>query len=50
LRFGRTDARDVIVENYTFDQEIARKELGSMIVFVGGDSVNLAMSLPSVLT
>ena len=32
LRFGRTDARAVTVENYTFDQEIARKELSSMIV------------------
>jgi hypothetical protein len=32
LRFGRTDAGAISVENYTFDQEIARKELGSMIV------------------
>ena len=32
LRFGRTDAGAVTVENYTFDQEIARKELSSMIV------------------
>jgi hypothetical protein len=32
LRFGRTDAGDVSMENYTFDQETARRELGSMIV------------------
>ena len=32
LRFGRTDAGAVTVENYTFDQETARKELSSMIV------------------
>jgi hypothetical protein len=31
LRFGRTDAGAVNVENYTFDQETARKELSSMI-------------------
>jgi hypothetical protein len=32
LRFGRTDAGAVTVENYTFDQETARSELSSMIV------------------
>lgn len=32
LRFGRTDTGTVSVENYTFDQEIARKELAAMIV------------------
>lgn len=32
LRFGKTDIGTVSVENYTFDQDIARKELGSMIV------------------
>lgn len=32
LRFGKTDAGTVSVENYIFDQETARKELGAMIV------------------
>lgn len=32
LRFGRTDAGAVTVENYTFDQETPRRELSSMIV------------------
>ncbi|KAF0891957.1 hypothetical protein E2562_011338 [Oryza meyeriana var. granulata] len=32
LRFGKSDAGTVSVENYTFDQEIARRELGAMIV------------------
>jgi hypothetical protein len=32
LRFGRTDGGTVSVENYTFDQEIARNELAAMIV------------------
>jgi hypothetical protein len=32
LRFDRTDAGKVSVENYTFNQDIARKELGAMIV------------------
>jgi hypothetical protein len=32
LRFDRTDAGKISVENYTFDQDIARKELGAMIV------------------
>lgn len=32
LRFGRTYTCTVSVENYTFDKEIARKELGAMIV------------------
>ena len=32
LRFNNTDAGTVLVENYTFDQETARKELSAMIV------------------
>jgi len=32
LRFDRTDAGTISVENYTFDQDIARKELCAMIV------------------
>jgi hypothetical protein len=32
LRFDRTDVGTISVENYTFDQEIARKELSAMIV------------------
>ena len=32
LRFGATDSGKVSVENYTFDQDIARKELGAMMV------------------
>ncbi|KAL6878361.1 hypothetical protein ACP4OV_012531 [Aristida adscensionis] len=32
LRFGKTDAGTVSVENYMFDQEIARRELSAMIV------------------
>ncbi|CAN6270664.1 unnamed protein product [Urochloa humidicola] len=32
LRFGRTDVGTVSVENYTFDQDIARQELSAMIV------------------
>ena len=32
LRFNRTDAGIVSVENYTFDQDIARAELSAMIV------------------
>lgn len=32
LRFGRTDGGTVSIENYTFDQEIARNELAAMIV------------------
>jgi hypothetical protein len=32
LRFDRTDAGKISVENYTFNQDIARKELGAMIV------------------
>ena len=32
LRFNRTDAGTVSVENYTFDQDIARAELSAMIV------------------
>jgi hypothetical protein len=32
LRFGCRDTGKVSVENYTFDQEIARKELASMMV------------------
>jgi hypothetical protein len=32
LRFGKTDAGTVSVENYTFDQDIARQELSAMIV------------------
>lgn len=32
LRFNRTDAGTISVENYTFDQDIARTELSAMIV------------------
>jgi hypothetical protein len=32
VRFDRTDAGTISVENYTFDQDIARKELSAMIV------------------
>ena len=32
MRFNRTDAGTILVENYTFDQDIARKELSAMIV------------------
>ncbi|KAJ1288844.1 hypothetical protein BS78_02G118900 [Paspalum vaginatum] len=32
LRFGKTECGTVSVENYTFDQDIARQELGAMIV------------------
>jgi hypothetical protein len=32
LRFNRTDVDTILVENYTFDQDIARKELSAMIV------------------
>jgi len=32
LRFNATDIGKVSVENYTFDQDIARKELGAMMV------------------
>jgi len=32
LRFGSTDSGTVQVENYTFDQEVARKELAAMII------------------
>ncbi|XP_072149507.1 zinc finger BED domain-containing protein RICESLEEPER 2-like [Setaria viridis] len=32
LRFNATDSGKVSVENYTFDQEIERKELGAMMV------------------
>lgn len=32
LRFGKTDAGTVSVENYTFDQDVARQELSAMIV------------------
>jgi len=32
LRFSATDAGTVSIENYTFDQDIARKELAAMIV------------------
>lgn len=32
LRFGKTDAGTVLVENYIFDQDIARQELSAMIV------------------
>jgi hypothetical protein len=32
LRFGKTDVGNVSMENYIFDQETARKELGAMIV------------------
>lgn len=32
LRFGSTDSGRISVENYTFDQDIARRELGAMIV------------------
>ena len=32
LRFDRTEAGTISVENYTFDQDIARKELSAMIV------------------
>jgi hypothetical protein len=32
LRFGKTDAGTVSVENYTFDPDIAREELSAMIV------------------
>ena len=32
MRFNRTDAGTISVENYTFDQNIARKELRVMIV------------------
>jgi hypothetical protein len=32
LRFGKTNAGTVSVENYTFDQDIARQELTAMIV------------------
>ena len=32
LRFRATDAGTVSIENYTFDQDIARKELAAMIV------------------
>jgi hypothetical protein len=32
LRFGKTDAGTVSVENYTFDQDLARQELTAMIV------------------
>ena len=32
LRFNNTDAGTVLVENYTFDQETARKELSAMII------------------
>jgi hypothetical protein len=32
LRFGRTDLGTISVENYTFDQDTARKELSAMIV------------------
>jgi len=32
LRFGKTDVGTVSVENYIFDQDVARKELSAMIV------------------
>lgn len=32
LRFNATDSGKVSVENYTFDQDVARKELGAMMV------------------
>ena len=32
LRFNNTDAGTVSVENYTFDQDTARKELRAMII------------------
>lgn len=32
LRFTATDSGKVSVENYTFDQDIARKELGAIMV------------------
>ena len=32
LRFNRTNAGTISVENYTFDQDIARAELSAMIV------------------
>jgi hypothetical protein len=32
LRFSPTDSGKVSVENYTFDQDVARKELGAMMV------------------
>jgi hypothetical protein len=32
LRFSATDVGTVSVENYTFDQDIARKELAAMII------------------
>jgi hypothetical protein len=32
LRFSATDLGKISVENYTFDQDIARKELGAMMV------------------
>ena len=32
MRSNRTDAGTISVENYTFDQDIARKELSAMIV------------------
>ena len=32
LRFNCTDAGKISVENYTFDQDVARKELGAMMV------------------
>jgi len=32
LRFNNTDAGTVSGENYTFDQETARKELSAMII------------------
>jgi hypothetical protein len=32
LRFGSTDSGTIQVENYTFDQDVARKELSAMII------------------
>jgi hypothetical protein len=32
FRFGSTDSGTIQVENYTFDQDVARKELATMII------------------
>ena len=32
MRFNCTDAGKIYVENYTFDQDVARKKLGAMMV------------------
>lgn len=32
MRFGSTDSGKVSIENYMFDQDVARKELATMII------------------